>query len=152
MNIGRFGLLLAALLALALPSITFGITLGQVDLFEDGTSQGWTSFPTNSCHFQPGGPVGSSDHYLPLITGPLWRSNTIGNNEQFLNRSGNYLAAGVTGIEMDLKNNNIFAPGALSIRIAINEDKVGFDLDGLFQHGSVQFAIGWALASRNILP
>jgi hypothetical protein len=65
MNIGRFGLLLAALLALALPSITFGITLGQVDTFEGGTAQGWSVFPANVV-IPTGGPAGASDWHSPL--------------------------------------------------------------------------------------
>ena len=41
MFIGRFCLLLAVAILVSVPSISQGITLGQVDTFEDGTTQGW---------------------------------------------------------------------------------------------------------------
>jgi hypothetical protein len=60
MNIHRIGLSSVVAAFLALPSITFGITLGQVDTFEDGTNQGWNG------GIQLGGPAGASDHYLSI--------------------------------------------------------------------------------------
>jgi hypothetical protein len=125
MNIGRFCSLLALAILASVPATSQGITLGQVDTFEDGTSQGWSGSivvpPTPT-----GGPAGNSDHYFQLITEgtsligpPVPVELQTSNISQW---AGNYLAAGVTGVEMDLKNNNTFG-GNLFIRIAINEDK-----------------------------
>jgi hypothetical protein len=79
---------------LVFPTVTLGITLSQVDTFEDGTNQGWNG------GIQLGGPAGPGDHYLmvapfPGSAGPRPATNLI-------QWTGNYLAAGVTGIEMDL--------------------------------------------------
>ena len=65
MNIYRTGLLLVVAALLASPSITFGITLGQIDTFEDGTKQGWNN--GSAIGVQPGGPAGSGDHYFPIL-------------------------------------------------------------------------------------
>jgi hypothetical protein len=86
-------LLAIAVLAFA-PSTSRGITLGQIDTFEDGTTEGWNG------GIQLGGPAGSSDHYLMITPfagsgGPRPATNSI-------QWTGNYISAGVTGIEMDL--------------------------------------------------
>ena len=106
MNIGRFCLLLWTAILICAPSISRGITLGQTDTFENGTMLGWLSAgPALKNQF--GGPAGPSDHYLFLIPPPPGESSPsaywllIGNGNQW---SGNYISAGVTGIEMDLIN------------------------------------------------
>jgi hypothetical protein len=115
MNIGRFCLLLAmAILALA-PSTSRGITLGQIDTFDSGTMQGWL----NAYSIAPGGPAGISDNMLTVYaagSGLPLRLQAL-NQSQW---SGNYLAAGVTGIEMDLQV-GAPQPSTMPIRIAIRE-------------------------------
>jgi len=99
MSIGRFCLLLATAIFIFAPSTSHGITLGQVDTFSFGGAFGWTNGGS-----QVGGPppVGPNDLYF------RWQSmgsggvlKRIDNTSQW---SGNYAAAGVTGIEMDLIN------------------------------------------------
>lgn len=87
-----------------------GITLGQVDDFQDATLQGWSggSSPTN----QPsGGPDGTGDRYLELTAAGF----NLGafNTAQW---SGDYLAEGVGRVRFDLDN---FGPESVSLRVVI---------------------------------
>jgi hypothetical protein len=118
MSIDRFGLLLAVAISFIVPSTARGITLGQIDTFEDGTKQGWSN--GSNIGLMPNGPAGSNDHYLPMIAGgsglpSRWQ---ISNTSQWL---GNYLAAGVTGIEMDLRADPARYAFLMNVRIAIRE-------------------------------
>lgn len=80
-------------------------TLGQVDTFQDGTTDNWqTGRAGQPQNIASGGPAGAGDSFLEMIStgtgGP-------GSKPVILNRlqwSGNYLAAGVTEVDMDLKN------------------------------------------------
>jgi hypothetical protein len=87
------------------------IVNGQLDDFEDGTSMNWAGYMI-SVH--TGGPAGAGDHYLELIAdggGSGGRLTTF-NLQQWL---GNYIAEGVTAIEIDLRNQSTTT---LSIRLA----------------------------------
>jgi hypothetical protein len=122
MNIGRFCLLLGAVILICGPSTSHGITLGQVDTFEDSTSQGWSTIITGPP--PTGGPGGSSDHYLSVfaaISSGSGRLETF-NQSQW---TGNYLTAGVTMVELDLRYHvaGPFNDPLLYMRIAINEDR-----------------------------
>jgi hypothetical protein len=120
------------------------ITLNQIDTFESGTTLNWTNGGAPGALSVPsGGPGGASDHYLQVTSsgsGP-GGSLTVFNRTQWL---GNYVAAGVNGIDVDLLN-----PGssALTIRIAYRTGTTGggtpgyvstngFNLpgDGLWHH------------------
>ena len=119
MNSGRFCSLLALTILVFAPSTSRGITLGQIDTFEDGTKDGWTAGPVIQSTL--GGPGGASDHYLILKPGVSTATMLL----QFENDSqwtGNYLAAGVTRIEMDLINPS---SSAMSMRIAIANGGIG---------------------------
>ena len=100
-------LLAAAMLAAAPAGAQ---VLGQVDDFEDGTSQGWffgggplgvTGFPVI---LPDNGPAGTGDSFMSLsssgLAGPGGRL-TISNAAQW---AGNYLATGVGLIAMDVNN------------------------------------------------
>jgi hypothetical protein len=110
------------LLALLLPAAgRADPILGQIDTFEDGTTQGWAvGSPSPPDPFPPvnvpnGGPAGAGDHYLQ-ITSDAGRAGgrlTVFNRSQW---AGNFLAAGVGAVEMDLKN---FGTTPLSMRIAL---------------------------------
>jgi hypothetical protein len=111
----RSSLLTVAAISLLSPAVTLGTTLGQVDTFEDGTAQGWVSAAQNLL----GGPSGSNDRFLQFSAG----ISGLPTNLELFNRlqwSGNYLAAGVTGIEMDLKLISSFV-APVPMRIAIRE-------------------------------
>jgi hypothetical protein len=101
--------------------------LGQVDTFENNTSQGWmignplARNPPVTDPFTPpaivptGGPAGAGDHFL-LLTADDVRAGgrlTVFNRQQW---AGNFLSAGVNAVELELKN---FGTTNLSIRIAI---------------------------------
>jgi hypothetical protein len=95
------------------------ITLGQVDTFQSGTALGWQQgLGANGLSIQNGGPGGAGDLYMQVVgTGDPGAGGRITafNNAQW---TGNYAAAGVTVIEMDL-----WAPTTntqnLSFRIAL---------------------------------
>ena len=95
------------------------VTLGQVDDFEDGTVMGWTEglFSPNPPTNQPsGGPAGLGDNYLlNLSSGGLGAGSRLVmfNQTQW---AGNYLAAGVTRIDLQMAN---FGATTLQMRIAI---------------------------------
>ncbi len=95
------------------------VTLGQVDDFEDGTVMGWTEGPLspNPPTNQPnGGPAGLGDNYLRNISSGGFGTGSrlvMFNQTQW---AGNYLAAGVTRIDLQMAN---FGATTLHMRIAI---------------------------------
>ncbi len=97
------------------------ITLGQVDDFQDGTPQGWTagfSHPLPPSVSEDSGPAGGGDDALLIQTngaeiGPGSKLAAF-NQSQWL---GDYTAAGVSAIKVDLSNPNSVA---LSIRVVLD--------------------------------
>ena len=95
------------------PGAAPAVTVGQIDTFEDGTTQNWIinllgmgapppeTIPTNVA---TGGPAGTGDNYLRLQstgTGGAGGRLVAMNPAQW---GGNYLAAGVSAITMDVNN------------------------------------------------
>jgi hypothetical protein len=146
---------------------------GQIDDFQDGTTRNWTNGfgatdPTN----QPGGPTGASDRFLQFTS----RGGFGGGSKLIIfNRSqwgggttgvgGNYVAAGITAVEMDLKA--IIVPTTdpnLHFRIALKttadqlspgyESTTPFDVaaDGAWHHFSFLLDTGHLTAVNNPLP
>jgi hypothetical protein len=111
---------LAALLVALLPSAgRASIMLGQIDTFQDGTTQNWgNGSPIRPTNVPNGGPGGAGDAFMDVMStgndGPGGRL-TVQNHDQW---SGNYLAAGVSVIEMDLKN---FGTDDLLMRVALKQ-------------------------------
>jgi len=107
---------LAACLFFYGASVAEGITFGQLDDFQDGTVQGWVSglFNAHPPINVAGGPGGAGDAFLQVEahggSGPGSKLVTF-NQDQW---RGDYLAAGVTAIRMDIKN---FSDNALTIRL-----------------------------------
>ncbi len=101
----------------------FGIIVGQVDDFQSGTTEGWSNGlgGSNVANIASGGPAGPSDRYLQLASGSFGGSPRLimFNDAQWL---GDYLAAGVVGIKMQLQN---FGAAAIPMRIAIREGSGG---------------------------
>jgi hypothetical protein len=101
---------LVALLGLAAAPRAGALAIGQVDDFEDGTTQGWLvgllgqTSPVPPVNVATGGPQGADDNYLRLSSigglGPGSKLAVI-NVAQW---AGDYLAAGVTGIALDVRN------------------------------------------------
>ena len=112
--------LAALLVAMLLPSAgRASIMLGQVDTFQDGTTQNWgNGSPIRPTNVPNGGPGGAGDAFMDVMStgndGPGGRL-TVQNHDQW---SGNYLAAGVSVIEMDLKN---FGTDPLLMRVGLKQ-------------------------------
>jgi hypothetical protein len=109
--------------AIVLVAFTFGranasgISPGQVDTFENGTSAGWTSGgDTFDSPLPTGGPAGASDHFISANSGTYGGKSrwVIFNTQQW---TGDYLSAGVTAIGMDLLNQDPTTP--FSVRLAL---------------------------------
>lgn len=88
------------------------VTIGQVDDFEDGTTQGWeiNSLGFGSPAILPvnestGGPAGANDNYLKLgSSGASGSGSRLVVNNLSAQWAGNYTSVGLTAISMDLRN------------------------------------------------
>lgn len=98
------------------------IMLGQVDDFQDGTLQGWQShaLPVNVAD---GGPAGLGDRCLGLTSdGGTGDSGLLRASNYLRQWSGDFVAAGVNGVEMDLRN---LGPTPLEIRVVLSLGNYG---------------------------
>lgn len=136
---------LAGALACAGPAAA--VTVGQVDTFEDGTTQGWTvAFgPGGGVHPAPpanvaaGGPQGADDNYLLLtaLGGPQPGGRlTAGNLTQW---TGDYQAAGVGRIGMWVNN---LGAGDLSLRLLFEDPAGGPPTNVAFSADPIVVAAG----------
>ena len=130
------------------------VTLGQIDTFEDGTTQGWTvgaGGAPGPVNIATGGPAGAGDNFLEVSStgrpGPGGRLVTI-NSSQW---AGNYLAAGVNEITLDA--NNLGATD-LSIRLLFADPMGGppADVAVTSQALLLPAGSGWVHASFLIDP
>src|SRR5215211_7030752 len=81
--------------------------LQQVNDFEGGTTQGWTNGPNaaDPTNVTTGGPGGTADNFLRVSArGGAGAGSRLVSFNRASQWTGNYITAGVTGIEMDLKN------------------------------------------------
>ncbi len=149
------------LICLLPPGTARAISVGQMDDFEDSTLQGWRmgiASVTDSymANIADGGPAGLDDSYLEVTA-----DSTVpfgGSRLTFFNRlqwTGDYTAAGITAIAMDLKN---FSPTeALNMRLAINGGygpSTGMT-GGVFTSAasiSLDSGSGWTRAVFSLLP
>jgi hypothetical protein len=100
--------------------------IGQIDTFEDGTTQGWVvgvvfnpPHPAPPTNIPTGGPGGAGDAFLQLTA--VGGQNVPGNRLSVLNLSqwaGNYTAEGVVAIRMDVNN---FGPDPLALRLLFED-------------------------------
>lgn len=104
------------------------VTIGQVDTFEDGTTQGWlagllgSTPPAPPANVATGGPAGDEDNFLLLTSqGGLGAGSRLAviNVAQW---AGDYGASGVTAISMDLQN---LGDTSLSLRMTFSDPGVG---------------------------
>ena len=93
----------------------FGVVIGQIDTFQDGLDN-WQSGVGGFAVAPTGGPAGAGDQYRQLNSGasPLPPRMVAFNDTQWL---GNFTAAGVTAVAVDLLNSGT----SLSMRVAIRE-------------------------------
>jgi hypothetical protein len=114
--------------ALTLAQGAAAVTLGQIDDFEDGTTQGWVvgiggmgTHPAPPAVVATGGPGGADDSYLLLTAiggfGAGGRFAVI-NASQW---SGDYTTSGISGIAMQVNNVGV---SDLSLRLLF-EDPMG---------------------------
>jgi PEP-CTERM motif-containing protein len=126
----RFSLCFAAaLVAGSLTQLTSAATLGQIDTFQDGTTDGWFAGglglgmvpPIPPQNVGTGGPAGAGDKYLQItgLGGGGAGSRIVAIN--LTQWAGDYLHSGISGISMDLKN---FGTSDLTIRLLF-EDPMG---------------------------
>jgi len=115
------GILISALI-LALSCSAQAIVVGQLDDFQDGTTQNWTNGGIQGVPpivNLDGGPAGSGDRFIQVTSiGGQGAGNrlTVFNRDQWL---GDYIGQGVTSIGLDLRN---FSDVQLSIRIAFKQE------------------------------
>ena len=91
------------------------VVFGQLDDFENGTTMGWANgVPGYVVNMSSGGPGGAADNFLQLTADGIGQGGrlTTFNLQQWL---GNYVAQGVSAIELDLRNQG---STQLSIRLA----------------------------------
>jgi hypothetical protein len=102
----------AALLATVLGAgDAFALSIGQVDTFEDGTTQNWgvsvlgAPHPAPPANINTGGPAGAGDNYLQLTSvggaGPGSRLTAFNFGSQW---AGDYTDAGISLIRLDVNN------------------------------------------------
>jgi hypothetical protein len=93
-----------------LPPLAFAVTVGQIDTFEDGTTQNWivgllgAPHPAPPMNVSSSGRGGINDHYMQLTA---LGGTGAGNRLAVINVSqwaGNYITAGINAIRMDLDN------------------------------------------------
>ena len=113
---------LALMICFALTRASQAVTVGQIDDFQDGTLANWANGGGKApplMNIANGGPGGAGDRFLQITSigggGPGSRLTAF-NRDQWL---GDYIAAGINGIDMDLLNTGTVA---LSIRIAFKQD------------------------------
>ncbi|MDA0767428.1 MAG: PEP-CTERM sorting domain-containing protein [Verrucomicrobia bacterium] len=107
---------------LAIAPASAVVTVGQIDDFQDGTTQGWTNTasmtnpPINQANT---GPTGLGDNVLFSAVGGSPDTFSIVNSSQW---AGDYVAAGITTITLDINN---LGPNNLSLGILLNGGAAG---------------------------
>jgi hypothetical protein len=114
---GVVGVLLVSALS---PISAFAVPI-LPDTFEDGTTMGWGVpgvSPNPPTNIATGGPAGAGDNFLQLVAngsgGPGGRLSVLNS----LQWTGDYLAAGIAGIAMDVNN---FGPADLVLRLLLED-------------------------------
>lgn len=150
----RTPILLAAIFfgALTFAGSARAIVVGQIDDFEDGTTQSWANGGAPGTppvlNIDTGGPAGVDDNYMQISAdgdGP-GRFLTVFNRGQWL---GNYIALGVTAIAIDLQN---FSKVNLTIRLGFKEDTSSGSSGYLSTPFSLPAGSGWQHAIFLIAP
>ena len=151
------------LLCLFPPGTAQAISLGQIDNFEDGTLQDWrmgfsATTADHMTNIADGGPAGTGDNYLQVA--PISTELFGGNRLTFFNTQqwqGNYTAAGITAIAMDVQN--FSSSEVLNLRLGINGGYVDPNtgtsyIGGTFTTSSISLdsGSGWTRVVFSLLP
>ncbi len=156
-------ILLLLLLLFSRPAGAVGI--GQTDDFQDGTTMNWHNGEiigtTPVVNVPTGGPAGAGDAFIQATSDGSGSGGklTAWNREQWL---GSYLDAGVTAIEVDLRNQGSVS---LSIRLAFKNGPGGdgsapgylsqailLPVGSGWQHFSISIALANLIAVNNPAP
>ncbi len=146
-------------LGLCAPLPVQGLLLGQVDTFEDLTTDGWFAGglglgqvpPTPPAVVADGGPTGNGDAFMVVTAqggnGPGSRLVAI-NGQQW---AGDYLGAGIGGISMDLRN---LGQTALTIRLLFEDPVAAPPIDEGVGTLAISLAAGsgWTHAFLPVSP
>jgi len=154
--------ILAAVLLVILfqPPLASGVTFGQIDNFEDGTTQNWVinllglgapppaALPKN---IPTGGPAGAGDNFLLLtaVSGSGAGSRlTVLNATQW---TGNFITAGVKDIVMNVNN---LGSSDLALRLLFEDSTVGPPENVAFSTDAVTVPAGsgWMSVAFPITP
>lgn len=142
---GWWAVSVAAVVLTGFSSAGASPTAGQVDTFQDGTTDNWqTGRAGQPVNIATGGPAGVGDAFLEMIstgTGGPGSKPVILNRAQW---TGDYLTAGITEVDMDLKN---LGTTPLTMRFVVQpqigaapgySSTTGFSLpaDGAWHHAS----------------
>jgi hypothetical protein len=135
--------------------------VGQINNFEDGTTQGWIisigpfnpTPPFPPANVPTGGPAGVGDNYLRLtstgIGGPPPNPNSrmavINTSSQW---TGNYLAAGVNAITLDVIN---LGATDLHLRLLFEDPMFGPPQNEAFSTNPVVLSVGGGWTSVTFL-
>ena len=154
----RKGYSLAIFVLLFFVCSASAVVVGQIDDFQNGTTMNWSNgdiigtVPVTN--IATGGPAGAGDRYIQLTADGSSSGGklTAFNRDQWL---GDYLAAGVTTIEVDLLNQSAVA---LSIRLAFKTGPGSAGVPGyLSQAMLLPVNSGWqhftiSLLAANLIP
>ena len=107
-------------LSLMFTASAYGVPLpGQLDDFEDGTTQGWSSGapnPNPPANIPDGGPGGTGDAYLQVTSGGGFGPGSQPTTFNSVQWTGDYTAAGVTDVQLDAKN---LGAGTVDLRLLL---------------------------------
>jgi len=92
---------------------------GQVDTFEDGTSDGWQNGAYGDLEVRTGGMSGPNDHYIVIYGSGFTGAGGKIAGFNVAQWTGNYKAANVNAVEMDLKCHIIIGGPKLFIRLGL---------------------------------
>ncbi len=123
------------------------VSVGTIDTFQDGTANGWSSGLNNGngpVNVATGGPAGVADSFLSFtatgVHGPGGKLVAFGGAQW----NGDYVAAGVTGISMQMNN---FGATDLSMRLLFNGPNV-YSANAVVLHAGS----AWTSVLFSILP
>lgn len=139
-------------------SLASALSIGQVDTFEDGTTQNWAvgllgvSHPAPPTNVSAGGPAGVDDNFLLLTSvdggGAGSKLAAVNLGAQW---AGDYIGTGIGTISMAVNN---LGTSDLALRLLFADPTVGPPTNSAFSSSPVLLAAGsgWTTISFSIAP
>lgn len=149
---------IGVLILASLTGAAHAVVLGQIDNFQDGTTQGWANGAVpDPVNIPNGGPLGAGDNFLQITADGSGSGGklTAFNRSQWL---GDYITAGVTGIELDLKGFSSPGSASLSLRLVfkpsagggsgyVSTNAFSLPIDGTWHHAVFSLSAMTAVGS-----